>query len=361
MAAGEEKGFMTRKPTASDVAKIAEVSRSAVSLVLGGRAKAARLSQETEARVRQVAADLHYKPNASGRSLKNGRTETIGLVIRDLSLLEVDPYLLPLLNGILQRARTDGYRVLVEGVRSDETGDPFGDLMDSGRIDGMIVENANFGDRSLRRLIKSGRPVVVLGSQGLREEWSVAINDQTVGRLATEHLIAIGRRRVAHISYSPPGIYAADQRRQGFLEAMKSAGVRVPPKYVVHADFSMETGYRAMLTLLALPTPPDAVFASSDAVATGAMAAVHDNGLLVPRDISIASVDDISASAYSRPSLTTVTSRPYDTGNAAADVLITLMSGHRPVRRRTVIDTQLVIRGSTDPTWSPTPSRRPPG
>ena len=99
---------MARRPTAIDVAKRAEVSRSAVSLILAGRAKEARLSEETEARVRQAAAELHYKPNASARSLVKGRSETVGLVIRDLSLLEVDPYLLPLLSGIIQRSRLDG-------------------------------------------------------------------------------------------------------------------------------------------------------------------------------------------------------------------------------------------------------------
>lgn len=338
---------MGRKPTASDVAKRAEVSRSAVSLVLTGRAKEARLSTETEARIRQAAADLHYRPNASGRSLASGRTETIGLVIRDLALLEVDPYLLPLLNGILQRSHTEGYRVLVEGVRSGESGDPFGDLMDSGRIDGMIVENANYGDKSLRRLIKAGRPVVVLGSQGLKEEWSVAIDDKLVGRLATEHLIQAGRRRIAHISYSASGIYAADQRRSGYLEAMNTAGLDVPETHQVQANFSMQSGYDAMAKLLSLTKRPDAVFASSDAVAIGAMAAIQDAKFSIPQDIAVAGVDDIGAAAFSRPSLTTVTSKPYETGALAADMLMSLMSGSEPPKRHMTIATELVVRGST--------------
>jgi DNA-binding LacI/PurR family transcriptional regulator len=344
---------MIRKTTASDVARRAEVSRSAVSLILTGRAKEARLSEETEARVRQAAAELHYKPDASGRSLKSGKTETIGLIIRDLALLEVDPYLLPLLNGILQQARTQGYRVLVEGVRSEDEGDPFGDLMDSGRIDGMIVENANFGDKSLRRLIKAGRPVVVLGSQGLREEWSVAIDDREVGKVATSHLIEKGCRRIAHISYSSFGIYAADERRSGFLEAMKEADLPVPANHEVQANFSMESGYRAMQKLLALKKVPDGVFSSSDAVAIGAMAAIHDAKLAIPRDIAIVGVDDIGAAEFSRPALTTVTSRPFATGASAADMLIDLMSGKKPQRRHTRIETELIIRGSTDGTWNP--------
>ena len=342
---------MARKPTATDVAKRASVSRSAVSLVLGGRAKEARLSHETEERVRQAAAELHYKPNASGRSLVSGRTETIGLVIRDLALLDVDPYLLPLLNGILYRARAVGYRVLVESARSDDDGDPFGDLMDSGRIDGMIVENANYGDKSLRRLIKSGKPVVVLGSQGLREEWAVAIDDRKVGRVATEHLIASGHRRIAHIAYSSSGLYAVDQRHAGYLDALEAAGLKPPANQLLYANFSMASGYQAMRKLLASKSRPDAVFASSDAVAIGALAAIQDAKLSVPGDIAVAGVDDISVSSFCRPSLTTVTSNPYETGAVAADVLIELMSGNKPKNRHTMIATELVVRGSTDDKW----------
>jgi DNA-binding LacI/PurR family transcriptional regulator len=314
---------------------------------LGGRAKEARLSDDTEARVRQAAADLHYKPNASGRSLKNGRTETIGLVIRDLALLDVDPYLLPLLNGILQRARTDGYRVLVESVRLDDADDPFGDLMDSGRIDGMIVENANYGDPSLRRLIKAGRPVVVLGSQGVREEWSVAIDDEHAGRVATDHLVAMGRRRIAHIAYSSFGIYAANRRREGYLSALSEAGLPTSSELQIEANFSMESGYEAMKRLLALRKRPDAVFASSDAVALGAMAAIVDAGYAIPEDVAIAGIDDIGAAAFSRPSLTTVTSKPFETGSAAAEMLISLMSGAKPRRHHLLLQTDLIVRDST--------------
>lgn len=338
---------MARKPTATDVARRAEVSRSAVSLILGGRAKEARLSEETEARVRQVAAELHYKPNASARSLVNGRSDTIGLVIRDLALLDVDPYLLPLLNGIIHRARQQGYRVLVESVSSDDKGDPFGDLIDSGRIDGMIVENANYGDKSLRRMIKGGRPVVVLGSQGLKEEWSVAIDDRQIGREVTQHLVEIGRKRIAHIAFSDFRIFAADQRRLGFIDALAAAKLKSQEGYVVEANFSMQSGYDAMKRLLSLPDRPDAVFASSDAVAIGAMAAIQDAGLAIPGDIALASVDDISAAAFCRPSLTTIPSKPYETGAAAADMLIALMSGKAPVQKRQLLETQLVVRDST--------------
>jgi DNA-binding LacI/PurR family transcriptional regulator len=168
-----------------------------------------------------------------------------------------------------------------------------------------------------------------------------------VGQLATEHLIQTGRTRIAHISYSASGIYAADQRRSGYLQAMNAAGLDVPTAYQVQANFSMQSGYEAMVALLALKKRPDAIFASSDAVAIGAMAAIQDAKLSIPNDIAVAGVDDIGAAAFNRPSLTTVTSRPYDTGALAADMLMSLMSGTKPAKRHMTIETELVVRGST--------------
>ena len=260
---------MKKTPTASDVARLAEVSRSAVSLVLSGNGAKARISEETQQRIRKAAEQLNYYPNAAGRSLVYGRAETIALVIRDIGLLSVDPFVPPFLSGILQATRDKGYRVLVESAHGADGDDPFGGLMDSGRIDGMIVENPDYGDTSLRRLIKSGRPVVVMGSQGLAEEYSVGHDNYRIGYLATEHLASIGRTRIAHVAFSRKGIYAVDNRISGYRDALRAAGLAVNPELTVHADFSTESGYRAMAQLLETTPRPDAIFAGSDAVAIG--------------------------------------------------------------------------------------------
>lgn len=334
-----------KRPTSFDVAAMAQVSRSAVSLVLAGKAKDARLSEETVEKVLEAADRLHYKTNAAGRSLVRGRAETIGLVIRNLHLLEVDPFLASALSGILHRSRVDGYRVLVETV--GDQGDAFGELMDSGRIDGMIVENPDYGNDSLRRLIKAGRPVVVFGSQGLQEEYSVGLDDRNVGFIATNHLIERGRRRIAHISYADPGIYAVDQRSSGYQGALESAGLPFEPDLIGRADFSMESGYAAMSRLLRREARPDAIFAGSDAVAIGVIAALHDVRLSVPDDIAVVGVDDIGAAQYCRPALTTVKTHPHRSGELAASLLIDLMKGRAPELRHHLLDAELVVRESS--------------
>lgn len=339
---------MTRKPTSTDVAKLAQVSRSAVSLVLTGRANAARLSSETAERVIKAAEALHYRPNASGRSLVRGKTDTVGLIVRDLNLLDVDPVLSLLLSGILERCRAGGYQVLVETARSDGIGDPFGELMDSGRIDGMIVENADYADPSLRRLIQSGRPVVVFGSLGLDEENAVGGGEHRTGEMVTEHLIARGRRRIAHITYSTEGIFSVDQRLAGYRTALARSGFDADPALVVAANFSMESGYRAMTQLLALPQRPDAVFVGSDAVAIGAMAAIKDAGLDIPRDIALASVDDIEMARFCRPALTSVPINARRSGAEAAGLLIDMMTGRKRTEPKNPPQApQLIVRESS--------------
>lgn len=338
---------MTKKPTSTDVARLAQVSRSAVSLVLSGRANVARLSADTVERVMKASETLHYRPNASGRSLVRGKTDTIGLIIRDLELLDVDPVLSLLLSGIVQRCRAAGYQVLVETARGGGEGDPFGELMDSGRIDGMIVENADYGDPSLRRLIQSGRPVVVFGSLGLDEEHAVGGGEQRTGEMVTEHLISRGRRRIAHISYANEGIFSVDQRLAGYRGALANAGLAADPELVVRANFSMESGYRAMQQLLALAQRPDAVFVGSDAVAVGAMAAIKDAGLDIPTDIAVASVDDIEMARFCRPALTSVPINARQSGAAAADMLIDMMQGRRPEPKGPSEGPQLIVRASS--------------
>jgi DNA-binding LacI/PurR family transcriptional regulator len=268
-------------------------------------------------------------------------------VIRDLALLNLDPYLLPLLNGILRRSRHEVYGVLVESARNDSEADSFAELMGSGRIDGMIVENPDYDNSSLYRLVEAGRPIVVLGTNGQKGEFSITSDDREIGRMATDHLIAIGRQRIAHIAYAEAGIYGVDQRLDGYREALHKAGLQMSENLVRHANFSMESGYEAMRALLENLPIPDALFAGSDAIAIGAMAAIKDAGVSIPQEIAVIGVDDIAGSRFCRPSLTTIVNDPIEAGHLAADMLIDLLSGRTPAVRNIVKPSRLVVRGST--------------
>lgn len=334
---------MGKRPNSNDVARHAKVSRTTVSLVING-VETARLSDETRRRVWESARALNYMPNAVGRSLVRGKTETIALVLRDLALLEVDLYLQPLLFGIVKRAKEAGYGLRVDSIGSTE----ITSLLESGYIDGMIIQNLDTGDERLKGLVSARKPVVVLGSQGFSGEHSVQTDNVSAARRATQHLLDIGRRRIAHVPYSKLGIYATDRRHEGYRRAIEAANLQYKPEMVVSADFSSDTGYKAMLRLLDLvPEPPDGVFASSDAVAIGVMAAALDAGYRVPEDIAVVGFDDIGTTHTIRPSLTTVRSHPTLAGHVATDMLLALINGKKPPNRTEIIDIELVKRGST--------------
>lgn len=340
----------SRRPSSTDVAKLAQVSRATVSLVVNG-VKDARISDSTRDRVLEAARKLRYKPNVRGRSLVSGRTDTIALVLRDIQLLEEDLYIQPLLYGILSEAQSCGFGLRVESAKTlKEEGRSVGDLIASGYVDGLIVENLDYRSHDLVEQMESGAPIVALGSQGAPREFTVQIDNVGAASSATRHLIELGRTRIAHITYSPVGVHSTDRRLEGYRAALAEAGIAGDPRLVVEANFSIQSGYDAMTHLLVSETgPPDAVFAGSDAVAMGAMAAIQDSGCRIPQDIAVVGFDDLGVSSFVRPSLTTVQSRPIEAGIFAARMLVQILKGDPPAHHRTLVGADLIQRGSTIP------------
>jgi len=336
-----------KRATSTDVARLAGVSRTTVSLVING-VQDARLSAETRERVINAAHELNYMPNALGRSLVRGKTDVIALVIRDLQLLDVDLYLQPLLFGIVRHANEVGFSLRVESIGSNAGMASIAALIDSGGLDGIIVENLNFREQELVQLIEHGRPVVILGSQGTAAEYAVQLDNMAAATLAMEHIIGLGRRHIVHVPYSPLGVHSTDRRIEGYQATLGKYGIPFDPGMIEPANFSPESAYDAMKRLLLRyrHRPPDALFAGSDAMAIGAMGAIYDAGFRIPHDIAVVGVDDIGLAASVRPSITTVQSHPEVQGDLASRMLIELINGRKPKRIQTIVP-ELIVRGST--------------
>jgi LacI family transcriptional regulator len=334
-----------RRPTSADVAAIAHVSRTTVSFVLNQRA-GVKIPDETRRRVLDAAATLDYYPNSVARQLARGASRTIGLVLRQTpEQVANDGLLAETLRGLASAARAADHRVLVETLVPGEGS--YANLVRSGRTDGLIVSGPRYDDEELAQLARDGFPVVIQGSLPGLDVPSVDVDNEAGARLAVEHLLALGHRRIACITNASIAYTAASERVAGYREALAAAGIAEEPGMIAEGAFDAHSGHRAIAEILARSTP-DAIFVASDVVAIGVIAGLREAGLSVPGDVSVVGFDAIPLAAYLDPPLTTISLPAHDLGRAAGRALLDRIAG-RPVAGRTLLPTELIVRASTSP------------
>lgn len=342
-----------KRPTSADVAALAGVSRTTVSFVLNGRDVA--ITPATRARVMEAARQLGYHPHASARQLAGGQSHTVGLVMRQTrEQVAGDALLSETLRGLTTAARSRGFRVLVESFQPGDAG--YTELVRSSRTDGLVVSGPRTDDSHLRDLVADGFPIVLQGALPDVDVPSVDVDNAAGARLAVDHLVGLGHRRIACITNAPLAYTAARERLEGYRTALKAAGIRPDPAWVEEAAFDAPSGGRAVQALVAR-TDVTAIFVASDVVAFGAIDAIRATGRRIPDDLSIVGFDDIPLAAFLEPPLTTIRIPAYELGHAAGTALLDRISRAR-VPVRTVLATELVVRASTGrPRPSPSPRR----
>jgi LacI family transcriptional regulator len=324
---------------------MAHVSRTTVSFVLNERA-GIKIPDETRRRVLDAAATLDYYPNSVARQLARGASRTIGLVLRQSpEQVANDGLLAETLRGLASAARAADHRVLVETLVPGEGS--YANLVRSGRTDGLIVSGPRYDDEELVELARDGFPVVIQGSLPGLDVPSVDVDNEAGARLAVEHLLALGHRRIACITNASFAYTAASERVAGYREALAAAGIGEEPGMIAEGAFDAQSGHRAMADILSRSTP-DAIFVASDVVAIGAIAGLREAGLSVPGDVSVVGFDAIPLAAYLDPPLTTISLPAHDLGRAAGRALLDRIAG-RPVAGRTLLPTELIVRASTAP------------
>ena len=332
-----------RRPTSADVARLAGVSRTTVSFVLNAHATA-QISQATRERVLAAALELGYAPNASARRLAVGASMVLGLVLRQSpEQVAVDALLPETLRGLSDAAREGGYRVLVEPLPPGDQS--YTTLLRAHHADGLVVSGPRADDAALAELNADGFPLVLQGWLPDVSIPSVDVDNVSGARLAVEHLLSLGHRRIACITNAPLAYTAAAARLEGYRLALESAGVPYDEQLVAHADFDAASGHAAMGRLIRRGARFSAVFAASDVVALGVIGAARAHGINVPEQLAVVGFDDIPLAAHFDPPLTTVHLPAYELGLSVGRVLIDRIAG-RPVPERSVLETQLVVRGS---------------
>ena len=323
-----------------EVARHAGVSTATVSRALSGRG---RLSDTTRERVRRAAADLGYVVSSSASSLATGRTQSIGVLV---PLLDQWFYA-SVLDGIAGRLAPLGYDITLYNLTADPAQRQrlFATSLRRGRVDAVIALSLDLDESEVDDLLRVGLPVVGLGTPSPRLS-TLRVDDAAVARVATEHLLALGHRDIAHIGHSKsdsPDLDIPTLRRRGFERALRDAGIR--PSAFVHADFTIGGGYRAAQTLLT-GDRPTAIFAASDEMAYGAMFAAREAGLDVPGDVSIVGVDGHDMSGFF--GLTTIDQFPHAQGERAADAVLAAL-GEGDAVPPASLPFELVVRTSTAP------------
>ena len=336
---------MKQRVTTYDIAREAGVSRTTVSHILNNH-PGITLSSKTRERVLATARKLGYVPNSAAQMLVTGRSQTIGLVLSRPDLVSVDAFVPTLMYGINEACHAHGYRLLMETISDPQNADAYLDLAKSKRIDGLIVINPRKGDVALQKIIESKFPILIFGSSGHPQENSVATEDARASYQATAHLLSLGHRRIAHISYAPLVYLPAKKRFEGFRKALRAANIPFDKRLFAEGDFTCESGYVAMQRILAANARPTAVIAGNDTLAVGAMVAVREAGFSIPQEFAVVGYDDIPAAAFTCPPLTTVRSHAFEQGKIVGHAAIALVNGKGVERQPAAVPLELVVRES---------------
>lgn len=308
-----------RPATLSDIGRATGVHPTTVSRALRGGDGVGR---ETAERVRAVARKLGYLPHPAAASLRTGRSKMLGVVVPRLT----DVVLATIYEGIEQGSADAGYQTVVANSGDDPAVQRLRvETLLTARVDGIILGDARSDSSLVHELVERGTKVV-LTSRRLPGILSVTSDDLAGGRLAAEHLLAIGHQRMGVIAGEPYASTGGD-RTQGFLDACAGAGIDVPAAAVLHSRFDVRGGREAADALLQLDPRPTALFAVNDFAAIGAMGAIRDKGLRVGDDIAVVGYNDIPPAAELPVALTSVRSPMREMGYHAALTLIALING----------------------------------
>ena len=320
------------------------VSVTTVSKVLNDQPD---IGSATRARVLARVEQLGYRPNAVARSLTLRRTHTLGVVIPDL----MHSFFVEIVAGIEGVMSARGYGLLLCSSGEDPRKERSElEMLRARQVDGIVLASAHASGNTdvLKQITALGGALVLID----RDDHTrvrchrVITDDEEVGRLATSHLLASGRRAIAHIG-GPPVVHAK-RREAGYLAVLHEQGADARPEWIVRGGFMEADGNKAMKSLLALKPRIDAVFAANDPAAIGAMKAIWDSGRRVPEDVAVVGAGDIAHGDLLRVPLTTVSWSKEEQGRRAAELLLDQIGPHPDGPfRRVVIPPRLVVRDSS--------------
>ncbi|WP_173915412.1 LacI family DNA-binding transcriptional regulator [Halobacillus sp. Marseille-Q1614] len=323
--------------TIKDVAKRAGVAVSTASYALNGIDK---VSSATIEKVLKAAQELNYKKSGFASDLKRTKTNTIALILSDLS----GPYYSELIKGVQEVTASNGYDLIAcSSVGGDKS--TASKFLKEKRVDGAIVLAQNITTELIKSSAREDFPVIVLDRE-VDSPYAVhvEVNNWQGGYEATEYMINKGHRTIAYVS-GPLNSHDNEERFKGYLKALEHHDIPYQSRWKIGGEFTREGGYRATKMLIAQQNLPEAIFFANDEMAIGGLQAFSEKKIKVPEDISVIGFDDIQLSEYVHPPLTTVKQPKYEAGALAVHLIFQLLAGEK-VEKTYNLATEFVERQS---------------
>lgn len=331
-----------RRATRQEVAELAGVSVAVVSYVVNNGPRP--VAAETKERVEQAIKELGYYPNEFARNLRRQNSSTIGLIMPSIT----NAVYAEIAEGLDSVCVEHGYQLLLLDSHHDTKREKrLVHLLRSKHVDGVVMQPKEDPETLIKPLQDAHIPIVLI-AHCVTNAHCITLSDFEGGRLATEHLLKLGHQRIGIICEKPLGSLSY-QRFEGYQYALRSHNIAFGASLVVEVDWiSHESGCTAMQQMLSLASPPTAVFTHNDVLALGAMHAITESGLSIPKDISVVGYDDISSAAYFSPPLTTVRLAKHELGREAGRIILGYIQAYTETEFQTVnLPVELIIRAST--------------
>jgi DNA-binding LacI/PurR family transcriptional regulator len=328
--------------TIEDIARLADVSKSTVSRALND---SPLIGVETKERIRSIAREHNFEIHVAARRLSTKESYTIAFVTHayEAEFSVADLFGLEMLGAISNALAAKHYDLLMAHVDPYDKTWPH-QYLDTGRADGFILMTSSRKQYHIKSLLDTQAPFIVWGAPLPPHQYcSVTGDNFTGGRLATEHLINSGRKKIAFLG-GPADELEVQRRYEGYESALAAAGRQIEPALIVHADFTSASARTCMQTLLDQAPDLDAVFVNSDVMAVAGMDVIHESGRRVPEDVAVIGYDNLSIAALSQPPLTTISQNIPTVGRLLAENLIQYLQ--KGIVTNVTVPVDLVIRKS---------------
>lgn len=329
-----------KQATIRDVAKEAGVSVATVSRFLNSNGY---ISEKAEKKVKEVMERLEYQPNEIARGLAKKKTRTIALIIPDIT----NPFFPELVVAIEKEAKSKGYSIILVNTQEDELqGNYFWAQLQNRYVDGFILASFQFNEKVLKGIEKLHIPFVRIDRAAADDtENSIGLDNYKGARIAVEHLIEVGCKKIAHIS-GPDSFPPSVERKRGYVEAVSSS-LTGTSTIVYEGDFTLESGKILTEKLMTEHEDVDGIFLANDLMAIGCLKALKLLNVQVPKDVAIIGFDGIKLTEMVEPEISTVEQPIYEIGVAATTKLIHKIENNGPALQTKALDVHLVKRAST--------------